>query len=299
MSLLRLASLLIAALGLFGQPVEQSLKFEVASVKPTSGDLPDGRVVVGMLPSAGGPGTSDPGRIHYPAISLKLLLLKAFDVRDAAGIRGPDWLDGDFFELNAIMPADTTAEQFRVMLQTLLSERFGLVVHREAKPASGYIITLAKNGPTMKESEGDMQPRDEKWVPKVGKDGFVAPRKGQELFVEAGRLRSRYTFQHAPMKMLVGMLEMAVGQPVTDGTGLTKNYDFALTFRTAGTTGENDPGLGHGSWATRAQPTDAAIVEATPDIFDAVRALGLRLEPKKIPEDILVIDHIEKLPTAN
>jgi len=291
---------MFAAFGLFGQTVEQSLKFEIASVKPTSGDLPDGRVVVGILPATGGPGTDDPGRIRYPAISLKVLLLKAFDVRDSAGMQGPDWLDDDFFELNAIMPPDTTDEQFRAMLRNLLAERFKLAVHHEEKPASGYILTVAKNGPTMKESDpGDMPPRDENWVPKVGKDGFIAARGGQQLFVEAGQLRSRYTFQHAPMKLLVGMLEMALGQPVTDKTGLTKNYDVALTFRTAGTTGESGSGLGHGPWATKAQPTDAAIVEATPDIFDAVRALGLRLEPKKIPEETLVIDHIEKLPTAN
>jgi uncharacterized protein (TIGR03435 family) len=300
MSILPLALLLLATFGLVGQTVEQSLTFEIVSVKPTSGDLPDGRVVVGMLPAVGGPGTDDPGRIRYPAISLKVLLLKAFDVRDSAGIQGPDWLDDDFFELNAIMPRDTTDEQFRAMLRNLLSERFGLAVHLVTKPASGYVLTVAKNGPSMKESApGDMPPLDEKWVPKVGKDGFIAARSGQHLFVEAGRLRTRYTFQYAPMKLLVGMLEMALGQPVTDKTGLTKNYDAALTFRTAGTTGESGPGLGHGAWATKTQPTDAAIIEATPNIFEAVRALGLRLDAKKIPEETVVIDHIEKLPSVN
>jgi uncharacterized protein (TIGR03435 family) len=303
MSPKRLALLPLIAFGLFGQTVDQSLKFEVASVKSTSGDLPDGRLVVGMLPAVGGPGTDDPGRIRYPAISLKTFLLKAFDVRDSAGIRGPDWLDNDFFELNAIMPPETTSEQFRVMLRNLLSERFGLAVHRESKPASGYILSLAKNGPTMKESApGDMPPRDEKWVPKVAKDGFVIPRRGQQLFVENGPLRCRWIYQHAPMQMFVGTLGMILGKPVADGTGLTKNYDFTLTFRTAGTTMESGPGLGHSSWASQGletRPADAAIVEATPDIFGAIQALGLRLEQKKIPEETLVIDHIEKLPTAN
>jgi uncharacterized protein (TIGR03435 family) len=293
MSHMRLALLLLAAFELSAQTVEQSLKFEVASIKPTSGDLPDGRVVVGMLPAVGGAGTNDPGRILYPPISLKVLLLKAFDVQNSAGIRGGDWLDDEFFELNAIMPRDTTPEQFRLILRNLLSERFGVAVHRETKPASGFVLTVAKNSPTMKESDsGEVSSSDEKWVPKVGKDGFVAPRRGQQLFVQTGRLRCRWTYQHAPMQALVGGLVTILGKPVTEGTGLTKNYDFTLTFRTAGTTMENGPGLGKASWAVQGvekRPTDIATIEATPDIFSAVQALGLKLEPKKIPEETLVI----------
>jgi uncharacterized protein (TIGR03435 family) len=288
--------LLIATVGLFGQTAEQSLKFEAASVKPTSGVLPDGRLVVGMLAPTGGPGTSDPGRIHYPAVNLKTLLLQAFDVEDA-DLHGPDWLDDQFFEVNAVMPVDTTPEQFRVMLLNLLAERFNLTVHRDVKESSGYNLVVAKNGPKMTESQGDMPPRDEKWEPKVGKDGFMVPRRGQQLFVESGRLRSRWTFQHISTQQLAGYLETLTGSTVTDSTGLARKYDISLTFRTAGTTLEKGPGLGQPTWGTA--PTNMSAVDDIPDIFGAVQLLGLRLEPKRHAKETIVVDHIEKLPTAN
>jgi uncharacterized protein (TIGR03435 family) len=302
MSPVRMSLLVLFAFGLSGQTAEQPLKFEVASVKPTSAVLSDGRIVVGMLPPTGGPGTNDPGRIRYPAASLKVLLLKAFGVEES-DFRGPNWLDDQFFDVIAVMPPDTTAEQFRVMLRNLLSERFKLTVHREAKATPGYMLVVAKNGPKMTESEsGDMPPLDEKWGPKAGRDGFITPRRGQGLFVQNGPRRCRWTYQHASMQTLASGLGMLLGRPVTDATGLTKKYDLSLTFRTAGTFLENGPGLGTSSWAAaggEARPTDLSGVEAVPDIFGAVQSLGLKLESKKLSADTIVIDQIEKLPTGN
>jgi uncharacterized protein (TIGR03435 family) len=210
----RLVLFVLFAFGLRAQTAESPLKFDVASVKPTSGVLPDGRVVVGMLPPTGGPGTSDPGQIRYPAGSLKILLLKAFDVPDA-DLQGPGWLDDEFFEVIAVMPSETTTEQFRAMLRSLLSERFNLTVHREAKATSGYLLVVAKSGPKIKEAGSeDMPPLDEKWVPKSGKDGFIIPRRGQRFFVQNGPLRCRWTYQHASMQVLAGGLAMLLGRPL-------------------------------------------------------------------------------------
>jgi len=122
-------------------------------VKPTSGVSPDGRVVVGMLPPTGGPGTSDPARIRYPAVSLKVLLLRSFDVEDS-DLRGPSWLDDQFFEVIAVMSPDTTIERFRGMLRNLLSDRFKLAFHREAKPTSGYILYYREKWPEDERIEG-------------------------------------------------------------------------------------------------------------------------------------------------
>jgi uncharacterized protein (TIGR03435 family) len=296
-----LAGLLWLGLFSFGALAQTAdLKFEIASVKATSGVLPDGRVVIGMLPPTGGPGTDSPGRIRYPAASLKILLLKAFDVQDA-DLRGPSWLDDQFFEVIAIMPSDTTGEQFRAMLRNLLAERFKLTAHREAKATSGYILTVAKNGPKIQESSGDMPPLDEQWVAKTGKDGFVVPRRGQRFFVQNGPLQCRWTYQHAPMRMLVGGLAQILGSPVEDATGLTKEYNLSLTFRTAGTSLESGPGLGRTSWGAagaEARP-DLSAIDAVPDIFGAVQLLGLKLERNTSSKETIIIDHIEKLPTSN
>jgi uncharacterized protein (TIGR03435 family) len=299
MSLVRLSLFLLSALGLLAQTAGVPLKFEVASVRQTSGILPDGRIVVGMLPPTGGPGTNDPGRIRYAAISLKMLLLKAFDVQDA-DLKGPSWLDNQFFEVSALMPSDTTTPQFRMMLQSLLSERFKLTLHRESKATPGYVLFVGKNGMKTKESGSKDMVLDEKWVPKVGKDGFVAPRQGQRLFIQNGPVRCRWTFQHATMQMLVGGLTTILGSPVTDATSLTKEYDFSLTFLTAGSSLQTGPGLGKDSWAEiDARSTDPAAIQAIPDIFGAVQLLGLRLERDKASKDLIVVDHIDRIPAAN
>jgi uncharacterized protein (TIGR03435 family) len=206
--------------------------------------------------------------VHYPAITLKLLILKAYDVQDTA-LSGPAGLNEEFVELDAVMPTNTSAEQFHLMLQNLLAERFKLAVHRELEAQSGYTLVVSKGGPKMKESVSDLPPLDETWKAKVGKDGFVVARPGQQLFVQDGRLRCRWTYQHASMALLASGLQLLLGSPVTDATGLTKNYDFYLTFRTAGTTKEAGPmaGVPWGPVGDAARVSDASALDNTSDAF--------------------------------
>jgi uncharacterized protein (TIGR03435 family) len=293
--LARLNVFVLFACGLFGQNPDERFSFEVASIRPTSGVLPGGRIVVGMLAPTGGPGTSDPGRIHFPAISLKRLLLKAYDVDDTM-LKGPGWLDDEFFELNALMPLDTTKEELQLMLLNLLEERFKLKVHHEPKSRAGYTLVVSKQGPKMTESTGTMPPRDQNWTARRGNDGFIIPRPGQHAFEQNGPLRCRWTYQHASMALLAVGLKILLGSPVTDGTGLLKEYDFSITFRTTGTTLENGPMNGV-SWEARSSELSKA--DDVRDLFGAVEALGLKLEPKKASEETIVIDHIEKQPTEN
>jgi uncharacterized protein (TIGR03435 family) len=102
------------------------------------------------------------------------------------------------------------------------------------------------------------------------------------------------------MQMLVGGLTTILGSPVTDLTALTKEYDFSLTFLTAGTSLQTGPGLGKDSWAeVDARPIDPAAIQAIPDIFGAVQLLGLRLQRDKASKDMIVVDHIGRVPTGN
>src|SRR5579863_1961855 len=106
---------------------QKPLTFDVASVKPFSPASAGG----GRKGGGGrtGPGTADPGRIHYGAIRLKDLVINAYGVKDFQ-IVGPDWLNDDSettrFTIDATMPPDTTKEQLRLMLQSLLADRFKL-----------------------------------------------------------------------------------------------------------------------------------------------------------------------------
>src|SRR5271165_4347402 len=164
-----------------GQTADKPLTFDAASVKPATPPVPDGRGRIMMMGPSGGPGTKDPGRIRYPFMSLKNLLMNAYDVKSFQ-VSGPAFLDSERFDITATMPPETTKEQFRVMLQNLLAERFKLTVHRETKELPMYSLVVAKNGPKMKESAEMPAPTETPDAPppppplpsqpKMGPDGF-------------------------------------------------------------------------------------------------------------------------------
>lgn len=155
--------LLGITLQLAAQPAsvpKSDLTFDAASVKsaiPPDGVTVIGSSITGMSPDAalkfrrtGGPGTSGSGRIHYPLISLKELLNLAWD-GVYAQIKSPDWLDTQTVAIDAVMPRNTTKEQFREMLRNLIVDRFNLKFHTEAKTAAGgYYLVVPNGDPTIK-----------------------------------------------------------------------------------------------------------------------------------------------------
>ena len=262
--------------------VEKPRAFDVASVKPVSVPAemigPGGGLLiraprgsgVKMPRNTGGPGTDDPGRIHYPVISLRSLLVQAYD--SCSDIVGPAWLNTRFFQVDATMPAETTKPQFRSMLRSLIRDRFKLEYHTDIKDVSGYSLTVAKTGLKMKESVA---------VPDPETDGVKSTEMSPRLV--------RLIGQHAPMNELVGMLgfllsiEQGTEAPpvkVMDATGLTSKYDFTLEFSPPPREGE---------------PTGNR-----PNMFSALQSqLGLKLEWKKTSVEVMIIDRVEKTPTAN
>jgi uncharacterized protein (TIGR03435 family) len=155
--IVRTALLVFAVYSLYGQTAsEKPLTFDVESVKPAM--APDGVTVSGgsiMAPrgsgitiprNTGGPGTDDPGRIHYPLISLEDLMHRAYS--SYFEIVGPDWLKNDLVQVDATMPPDTTKEQFQEMLRNLIAERFQLKYHDEAKQVTGYALVRLRTAPS-------------------------------------------------------------------------------------------------------------------------------------------------------
>jgi uncharacterized protein (TIGR03435 family) len=305
-------TLFVVACLAHGQTGDKSLTFEAASVKPAEPPTPDGRGMIMIQGPSGGPGTKDPGRIHYPYMNMKNILMNAYDVRNFQ-IVGPSWLDTERFDITATMPPNTTKEQFRVMLQNLLAERFKLTVHRDAKELPIYSLTVAKSGPKMKESAGGATPKDDvdqpppplPSQPKIGADGFpiLPPRPaGSPIAMIMMNGRARLIAQQNTMQELADRLTSLTNRPVTDATALKAKYDFTLTFSPEGMNGPMGPippppPSGGVNGASGASMPEA---ETLPDIFGAVQAqLGLKLEPKKGPVEMIVIDHIEKTPSEN
>jgi uncharacterized protein (TIGR03435 family) len=292
--------MLRACLLLFAAAVAYGQQFEVASIKQPP--PPDGnRFYIGVN---GGPGSSDPGRIHYENVSLKLLLTKAYGVQDYQ-ISGPDWLDSERFDIEAKLPDGASKEQVAAMLQNLLIERFKMSLHRDKKERPAYALVVSKNGPELKPSAvdpaaPDLGPPTGKMV--MGKDGFPETRaedRGIMMAITRGR-GAKMAACHVSMQELAEKLADQLGRPVVDQTGLTEKYDFTLYFSPEGLASPMGgiripqplppPGAGE-------HPPEG---ETRPSLPIAIQEqLGLRLESKKLPLDLIVIDHIEKVPTEN
>ena len=283
-----------------------SQTFDVATIKPHPQGA-DGRIRVMM---SGGPGSSDPGRLNYENVSLKDVLTNAFNIRNYQ-LSGPVWLASERFDLTAKIPAGATKDQFRIMLQNLLTERFGMKVHRETKEMAAYVLVVAKNGPKLKPSEvkpsdqdaASPQPSPEpgrKLQP--GKDGFpeMPPGdRGNSVFMMPGK--ARIISNNAPVSRLIDILANQLDRPIIDATDLKGNYDLTLYFEPEM---RSMPGGGmpprEAPGPTSPGPAPAPEGPAYPTLTTAIQEqLGLKLESKKAPVDLVIIDRIEKTPTEN
>ncbi len=306
---------------LFASCLACAQTFDAASVKPAAPPTPNGRGMIRIGPPTGGPGTKDPGRIHYPFTTLKTLLQNAYDVKDFQ-ISGPAWLGMERYDIQATMPPETTKEQFRVMLQNLLAERFKMTVHRETKELPMYSMIVGKNGPKLKESppetpavpgDADDTPKPPPPLPGPGQMKFDAegfpilplPAGGRGgIFQMMMPGRSRLIANRGTMQDLAERLSSVLTKPVTDATGLKAKYDFTLTYSPEGLGSGGGlffgapppPPPGGGEEARKNMPD----VEAPQDLFSAIQAqLGLKLEAKKGPVELIVVDKAEKTPTEN
>jgi uncharacterized protein (TIGR03435 family) len=289
---------------LSAQTPDAQVAFEVASVKPAAFVTPGG----GPVGMRGGPGTADPGQITYRNVSIKNVLTTAYGVKPYQ-INGPSWMDSERYDIIAKLPPDTTKEQFNLMLQNLLKERFGLVLHHETKDLAVYDLVVGKNGPKFKEA---VEVADPPSAPAPGtpmrmtpdKDGFPDLPAGRPNMASMNRDgRMRLTARMQQVSGLAGFLGViAVDRPILDKTGLTGKYDFKLDFSAEGLGGmlarsiALPPAAPGGGGATNATPIDGGGVS----LFAALQdQLGLKLEPKKEPVDMLVIDHVDKVPSEN
>jgi uncharacterized protein (TIGR03435 family) len=188
---------------------EKSLTFEAASIKAFSGSGGGGRggaTDVNLPRDISGGVRFPPGRVVSApgGVTARKMILEAFHLTQYQLSGGPRWLDSDRFALEA-KAGGANENQLRQMLQTLLADRFKLVVHRETKVSPVYALVVAKNGPKFKEwKEGDP-------IPEFGSGG------------RANNFRDR-----GIMQRLVDVLSSRpdIGRPVLDETGLKGVYLF-------------------------------------------------------------------------
>jgi uncharacterized protein (TIGR03435 family) len=260
--------------------------FEVASVKPATPLGPIGL----RSDRKGGPGTSDPGLYTCRNCPLAWVLYEAYDLKTYE-FQGPDWLANTRFDFEARIPAGTTKPVFQQMLQNLLADRFKLAVHREQKAMEVYEMTVAKNGPKFKESTPAAPAAAAADGPgQIKRDAEGFPILGPKMMMAVVPGHARLRSDSQTMSWLADQLSAQLGGPVTDATALKGKYDFILSWAFGEETAAVVPG-----------EAGAPHVDAyRPALINAVQAqLGLKMDRKKAPVEVLIVDHADKSPTAN
>ena len=279
---------ILAAAAAFGQTAGAKPEFEVASIRPSPPMGPGGHVGVGLH--------IDGALVRCTSLSLVDYIGMAYDVK-IYQVTGPPWLTSERFDIAAKIPSGGQ-EQIRAMLQSLLADRFQMKMHREKKEMPVYALTAGKSGIRMKEAEtpsGD--PPAGVSVTAVGGPGGVNVSLGGGSSFSFSN--NRFEGKKLTMAGFADTLARFMDRPVVDLTGLTGAYDFTLDI-----TAEDYRAMGiRSAMAAGVQlpPEALRLLETSSgdSLLAAVARLGLKLEPRKAPVDVLVIDRIEKTPTEN
>ena len=256
------AILLIAFAGSL-QSQSKAPLFEVASVKLNPAP---GRVLIHF----------GPDNVNLTSIDLQIAVILAYGVR-AFQIEGPGWVsDGTTrFNVEAKSSRPVPEDQLRLMLQTLLADRFHLALHHEQKEIPVLALRPGNSGIKLKPFAGATPP-DTQWL------GFLR-------VSQAMSDNEHHVFTNAPMEAVAAAVSASCTgpstlPPVVDQTGLSGRFDFALRNLPP-----PPPDAG--------TPTDDDQLAACDLIVQ--QDLGLTLSRTKAPIDILVIDHADKVPTEN
>jgi uncharacterized protein (TIGR03435 family) len=239
-------------------PADAKPKFDVVTIKPSDPDRP-------------GKAFTSKGR-HMLTINTNLndLITFAYGLHVKQIVGAPEWFATDKFDIDGVpdVEGEPSSQQFKMLFQSLLTERFGLKFHHDQKELSVYALTVAKSGDKLIET-----------IHKPGDPTNFGFRKPGELRVSNSTMRD----------FCDGMQGAVMDKPVVDHTGLTKKYDFLLSW----TPDESQFG---GRFPVPPATDDP---NAPPSLYTALQEqLGLKLEPTKAAADVIVIDHVEK-PSAN
>jgi uncharacterized protein (TIGR03435 family) len=255
-------AVLIAFVGYesFGQPATEPPAFAVASIKryPVGSPFPGGGI--GVKPS--------PDGLVMQYIKLWMAVAWAYDVQGQ--VLGPDWINSERYDIVAKASGPVREAQLKLMVQTLLAERFRLTLHRETKELRAGVLIVGKKGPRNLQARETDNPPDIQCA-----DGKIM-------------------FRNIPMSRFVNALTSSkppygVNERVVDQTGLKGVFDIMLSV--------NEVRIDN-------QMTLAEYEElksATFDLFarELEKHYGLRLEHRKVPLESIVVDGGNKIPTEN
>lgn len=194
-------------------------------------------------------------------VNLRNFIMRAYGLLDYQ-IIGPEWIVTERFDISAKPPEGTKDADLPLMLRAMLQDRFKLQAHKDSKIFPVYGLIAGKNGPKFQAVE----------------------EKGNQ---STNSSRGFFKCEQCTMFAVAGWLSRQMDRPVLDMTQLPGVYNLILNF-----TPENaEPVRSDGN---------AEKKEAYPPLLTAIQEQwGLKLEPRKAPLEVLVIDHVEKVPTEN
>jgi uncharacterized protein (TIGR03435 family) len=248
------------------QELSKAPAFEVASITPCAPGTPPAPVEHIKTAQFTSPG----GRFRASATTVKVLLEWAYAIQPSEHSGGPSWIGDDCYDViakaegNAIAEGKATDDRMRLMLRTLLADRFKLMLHRERKELSAYVISVGKTAPKL-------------FPPKDGETNSV--RFATQAVPDQNTVSYRIAFTRYTLKQLCDLFARQMDSVVVDRTGLNGEYDFTVEL----TPDESRP-----------NPADPVL------LITAMREqLGLTLKSQKTPVDVLVIDSAEKVAAGN
>lgn len=287
----------------------QTPTFEVATIKP-AGDINPARIAAGTMKIGM---TIDAARVDIGFFSLQDLIRTAYRLKTHE-VSGPEFLTATRYNIQAKIPDGVSKDLVPEMLQALLVERFKLTTHRETKEIGVFALVQGKNGHKLVPAEPEAPAKEGEPAPsnQLKIEGNAQGGRGMAIRTGGGGGVNMKMGENGQMQMafdkmsMVGLAEMLtrfVDRPVVDQTKLEGNYKFALNLSM-----EDLRGMAQKAGAMMVQsgvnPATPIRVDpnsdgATGSIFNAIADVGLKLEGKRLPVQILVVDHAEKSPTEN
>jgi uncharacterized protein (TIGR03435 family) len=271
-------SLLLSSGGSAIAQTDTPLQFEVASIKRARPDA-----VWGFHFAPG-------GRATLTDFSMNELIILAWHTQGFRIVGGPSWFDSERYTIEAEAEGNPVLEDSRLMLRSLLQDRFRLALHRETRELPAYALVPVKSGARLAEAKnGSCKTADESSGPTPPSEpglpgcGFSQRLRPQNNGAPMMQLQGHSVTTSMIARMIGNILDRAV----SDDTGISGSFDISVEYAM-------DDGL-----LKRVAP-DARVSDNTaPSLFTALQEqVGLKLESRRVPVEVLVIDHAER-PSAN
>jgi uncharacterized protein (TIGR03435 family) len=252
--------------------------FEVASVKPNSSNAP----ATSSFPLGPGDAFAPVGLFSATNQPLIAYLRFAFKLGQGDLLTLPAWVYNDRFDVEARAPGNPTKDQVRLMMRSLLADRFKLTSHTERRMRPVFNLALARAGTT--------GPQLRRHTDDCAADAVISSLQLPPMacgsagpVTASAPARGRLVGRGVTIDRLAALLAnpfTGVDRPVVDRTGLTGTFDFNLEWALP-----PDPG----------QSLDSQATDARPSFLEALQTqLGLRLPSANGPVDFFVIDHVER-----